>query len=481
MLKDFKDKQLREDFSKARESFWEYCQKMYPKFFQADREHLKQICDTMQGIYQGTLINPKTGKPYRKMMLNVPPRHGKSFTASLFSQWVLGKNNENRLITVSYNETLSTRFARAVRDGIDATALDSKRIVFNNIFPTTKIKYGDASASLWSLEGQFFNYLATSFGATVTGIGCNIGIIDDPVKSHIEAFNDRVLENHYEWYANTFLSRIEEGGIQIIIMTRWSTKDLCGRLIEEEGDDWYVLELKACLNEEKEIMLCDKLLSFESYMDKKKKIRSEIFLSNYQQQPVDIKGKLYSSLKNYKLEDIEHFERIIAYVDTADTGEDYLCCIIVGVLEGEAFILDVYYTDEPMEITENKTAEILYKNNVNVAFIESNNGGRGFARSVEQRIWKKYRTKKIVVKKFHQSSNKVSRILSNSTFVMEHIYFPVNWHNRWSEFYKAITTYKAKGKNEHDDAADTLTGIAEHISKKSGKLGTINRGILSHI
>ena len=481
MLKDFKDKQVREDFIKARESFWEYCKMMYPKFFQEDRKHLKQICDTMQGIYQGTLINPKTKKPYRKMMLNVPPRHGKSFTASLFSQWVLGKNNENRLITVSYNETLSTRFARTVRDGIDATALDKTRIVFNDIFSTTKIKYGDASASLWSLEGQFFNYLATSFGATVTGIGCNIGIIDDPVKSHIEAFNDRILENHYEWYANTFLSRIEEGGIQIIIMTRWSTKDLCGRLIEEEGDDWYVLELKACLDEDKGIMLCDKLLSFESYKDKKSKIRSEIFLSNYQQQPVDIKGKLYTSLKNYKLEDIPHFERIMAYIDTADTGEDYLCCIIAGVLEGEGFLLDVYYTDEPMEITENKTAEILYKNNVNVAFIESNNGGRGFARSVEQRIWKKYKTKKIVVKKFHQSANKVSRILSNSTFVMEHIYFPINWHNRWPEFYKAITTYKAKGKNEHDDAPDTLTGIAEHISKKSGKLGTINRGILSHI
>lgn len=480
MLKDFKDKQ-REDFKAARESLWEYCKMVQPKFFKEDRTHLKEICDTMQGIYERKLINPKTNKPYKGMMLNVPPRHGKSFTAALFSQWVLGKNNENRLITVSYNETLSGRFAKNVRDGISETSLDKKKVVFNDVFPSTHIKYGDAAASMWALEGQFFNYLATSFGATVTGIGCNIGIIDDPVKSHIEAFNDARLEEHYEWYANTFLSRIEEGGIQIIIMTRWSTKDLCGRLLEEEGDEWCVLELKACIDEQKGIMLCQELLSFESYQDKKKKVRSEIFLSNYQQQPVDVKGKLYTTLKTYKAEDSGQFERIMAYVDTADTGADYLCCIVAGIFEGEAFVLDVYYTDEPMEVTEPKTAEVLYINNTNIAFIESNNGGRGFARSVEGRLWKKYKTKKVVLKKFHQTQNKVSRIISNSTFVMEHIYFPVNWHNRWPEFYKAITTYKAKGKNEHDDAADALTGVAEHLDKKSGKLGTINRKLLSHI
>ena len=99
------------------------------------------------------------------------------------------------------------------------------------MFPASRIKQGDASTQLWSLEGQFFNYLATGSGGTITGVGCRIGIIDDPIKNDKEAFNDRVLDEQWAWYCDTFLSRIEEGGLQIVNMTRWSTRDLCGRQI----------------------------------------------------------------------------------------------------------------------------------------------------------------------------------------------------------------------------------------------------------
>lgn len=114
---------------------------------------------------------------------------------------------------------------------------------------------------LWSLEGQFFNYLAAGFGGTITGVGCNIGIIDDPIKNDKEAFNDRVLEEQWSWYTDTFLSRIEEGGLQIVNMTRWSTKDLCGRLLSsDDGDEWYVF-CRQAYDEATGMMLCEELLS----------------------------------------------------------------------------------------------------------------------------------------------------------------------------------------------------------------------------
>ena len=114
-----------------------------------------------------------------------------------------------------------------------------------------------------------------------------------------------------------------------------------------------------------------------------------------------------------------------------------------------------------MEVTEPLLANSLYDYRVNEADIESNNGGRGFARSVERILREKYRSNKTKINWFHQSKNKQARILSNSTWVMDHIYFPKNWMDRWPEFAKAILTYQKEGKNKNDDGPDTLSGIAE--------------------
>ena len=103
-------------------------------------------------------------------MLNVPPRHGKSYTVSLFVQWVYGKNIENKVIAVTYNEILAGRFSVNVRDGIDATRIDDNLVVFSDVFPEVKIKDGDAAKQIWALRGQYFSYLGTGFGGTITGV-----------------------------------------------------------------------------------------------------------------------------------------------------------------------------------------------------------------------------------------------------------------------------------------------------------------------
>jgi predicted phage terminase large subunit-like protein len=120
-----------------------------------------------------------------------------------------------------------------------------------------------------------------------------------------------------------------------------------------------------------------------------------------------------------------------------------------------------------MEVTEKETASFFVRNNVNKASIESNNGGRGFARSVQRIIWEDHKTKSVVVKWFHQSKNKIARILTNSSFIQEHVYYPRDWKKRWPDFYKHITEFQKEGKNKHDDAPDALTGIAEQINDKA--------------
>ena len=438
----------------ARREFFFYCHLMAPDFYRTDRTYLVELCDRLQKFMESDT---------KVLVINMPPRFGKSRSATMFVQWLLGKNNKLRAMTGSYNEMLSSTFAKQVRDTI-ATEPSPGVTVYQDIFPETKIKYGEASMSKWALEGsQVANYLATSPTGTSTGFGADVIIVDDLIKNSEEAYNANKLESHIDWFTNTMLSRTEKGFKLIIIMTRWATNDLAGFILEN-FDDVDHINYKAIGDDGKS--LDEDILSVEDFNFKTKHMDRAIVYANYQQEPIDIEGKLYSSIKTYETlpKDAKGnllFTTIKNYTDTADTGSDYLCSINYGVYEKEAYVLDIIYTKEPMEVTEPLLANSLYDYKVNEADIESNNGGRGFARSVERILREEHRSNKTKINWFHQSKNKQARILSNSTWVMDHIYFPKNWMDRWAEFAKAILTYQKEGKNKNDDGPDVLSGIAE--------------------
>lgn len=377
-------------------------------------------------------------------------------------------------MTGSYNETLSTSFSKMVRDSITEKKADKDKVIFSDIFPQTNIKQGDGAANLWSLEKGNNNYLATSPTGTATGFGANIIVIDDLIKNASEANNSLNRDKQWSWFTDTMLSRLEGNDWKIIVvMTRWHSKDLAGRLISHcnENKISYKQILYKVIKEDGS-MLCDDILNYESYTIKTKTMSPEIALANYQQEPIDLKGTLYKSFKtfdeipkdmfgNYK------FTEIKSYCDTADTGDDYLCNIIYGVLNREAYILDVYYTKDHMEITEKEVAKRLTEFKVNNALVEGNNGGRGFARQVERNM-RELGNHKTIIRTFHQSNNKNARILSNATWIMEHIYYPSNWHNKWNEYFISMKEYQREGKNPHDDAQDATTGVAENIIEAGG-------------
>ena len=451
----------------ARREFWEYCKFTSPDFYKEDRQFLKDFANKLQWFVEEA--------PEQIMVVNIPPRHGKSRTATKFVQWLFGKYGiAKKVMTGSYNETLSTTFAKQVRDTIAARQTLGVT-VYNDIFPDTKIKYGEASKSLWALEGSTqANYLATSPGGTATGFGCNVMIIDDVIKSAAEAYNENTLKALIEWFNNTMLSRTEDDFKIIIIMTRWCNGDLAGYILENYDN---VVHINYKAVQEDGTMLCEDILSKAAFTLKTKNMNKDIVLANYQQEPIDIKGRLYTSIKTYteipKDDDGNSlFEYILNYTDTADEGSDFLCSICYGMYSSTYYILDVYYTKDAMETTEPETAKMLTKNNVGCAIIESNNGGRGFARNVEREC-RALGNNHTTFKWFHQSMNKTARILSNSTSVMNNVLFPVNWQDRFPEFAEAILKYQREGKNTNDDAPDSLTGVYEN-PKPRGEI-KINR------
>ena len=176
----------------ARRDFFDYCELMAPDFYKRSRPYLLHLTATLQHFVSQSLK--------KVLIVSMPPRTGKSRTAIMFTEWYLGKDPTQKIMTGSYNETLSTQFAKSVRNAIQTNKADPFTPVYSDVFPNTKIKQGDAAMNMWSLEGQYSSYLATSPSGTATGFGCTLMIIDDVIKNALEANNQLTKQAHFEWF-----------------------------------------------------------------------------------------------------------------------------------------------------------------------------------------------------------------------------------------------------------------------------------------
>jgi len=489
----------------ARRKFWHFLKIMDPEYFRESRPHLKELANILQDFVEGKLLTCN-GDVARILLINEPPRHGKSYTLTSFCAWLFGytrfyqsntvMNTKARIMTFSYNDRLANKFSKYCRDIVARKCDDGVKIVFSEIFNGLHVKKGSAAVTEWALDDDYHSYLGAGMGGTSTGIGGNLNIIDDPIRNSEDAYNINTLENHWDFFKNTFLSRLEKSGLIIVNHTRWRHEDLAGMIQKTVPEYTYTYKKKVVENEEYDKkglivggdLLCEEIFNWDDFKLKQKLTDQPIFKANYFQQPLDMEGCLYNSFETYTPEEYEALRtedafglksdlpgRMRNYTDTADTGDDFLCSICFREIDQSAWVTDVYYTQDAMEITEPETAKMLHENNVNLATIESNSGGRGFARAVEKIVKFEYNNNKIVISTFHQSKNKDSRIFSNSARVQKIIKFPKDWATMWPRFHDAVMSHMKEGKNKHDDAPDTLTGVAEQFDSPSHMI-TFNKG-----
>jgi len=481
---------------KARKSFWHYCKALAPDFYKSKKEtpHLWELCNLLDAFNEKRIIKygPKGSASHKtadwiivdkiptvphitclKLMINMPPQHGKSRTLVNFSQYLFGKNEQERIITGAYNDDVASDFGRYVRDGISEEKNLEDQIVFSDIFKS-KVKHGNSSFKKWALEGQFFSFLTTGLGGSVTGKGATIKITDDLVKGIAEALNETHLQKIWLWYVGTFGSRVsaEEGEAkEIMCFTRWSSKDPCGIILDSpDAHKWYVHKREVWTEEQG--MLCPALFNRDAYEDLKamslrNKLTAMIFWANYHQRTIDVMGRLYSGFGTY--EKMPEGAKIIKklYCDTAEGGGDYLCSIVYYEIMGLIYVVDVVYSNEDAAITEKKVMEQIIKHDVSQAEIEGNNGGIYFARNVKRMLKAKgCRRHASGVKYFKQTGNKETRIYSTSPWCQENILFPVNWSDKWQQFCIDVLGYSKEGKNANDDGPDVLAGICESTTGK---------------
>lgn len=414
----------------------------------------------------------------KNLMVSVPPQHGKSSGSSIITPAdMVGHNPDLKIATVCYSATKARKFGRKVKQLMNEP-------VYQEIFPDTKLasrKDPDHINTAEEMEivgyDGYLKYVGYEGG--LTGDPVDILLMDDLYKDWKDANSPITRENVVDWYTSTADTRLHNDSQQLIVFTRWHEDDLVGfieknhdvitlnnwdDIDKSDPDRWYRINFEAIkTGEPTELDPREKgEILWPSRHSKKKLLKSRKqdpikFQCLHQGNPKSKAGLLYGeSWKTY----IDKPPKIVRknYTDTADTGEDKLCSLTYDVCEdGLCYVVDVKYTDEPMEITEPLIAGTLLKFDVAYSDVESNNGGRGFARKINEMTGNK-----CTVNWFHQGDNKEGRIKTNAASVMQFIVFPDDWHMRWPEFYNDVTSYKRNFKaNKHDDAPDVLTGVFE--------------------
>ena len=415
----------------------------------------------------------------RKLIVSMPPQHGKSVGAStLLPAYMLGLDPDMRIAIASYSGTLASKFNRRVQRIISSRE-------YAAIFENTTIKQGSRPAEYIrtsdevEIIGHKGELLSVGREGSLTGNRVDCFILDDLYKDAMEAQSPIIRSNCWEWYTSVVRTRMHNLSRELIVFTRWHEEDLIGQLmrtervrvlnswediVEVRPEEWLYLNFEAIKSSEPtpiDPRGCGEALWPEQQsvelLRSKRSLDPVRFEAMYQGHPTAREGLLYGANFREYDELPRDIVRRASYTDTADGGDDYLCSVAYAVdADGVIYVTDVVYTQEPMEVTETLVADMLRRSDVRQAYIESNNGGRGFARAV-QRLAPMVR-----VEWFHQSGNKEARILSNSATVLHNLRLPSNWHLRWPEFYRHITTYRRLFRaNRHDDAADALTGVVE--------------------
>ena len=217
--------------SQIKSDFLSFVKHVWPEFIEGS--HHKIIADKFNKIAEGKI---------KRMIINMPPRHTKSeFASNMLPAWMIGRKPDLKIIQTTHTTELAVRFGRKAK-----TLIDSPE--YQEIFKT-RLREDSQAAGKWETE-QGGEYYAAGVGSAITGRGADLLIIDDP-HSEQDALNADALEKAYEWYTSGPRQRLQPGGTIVVVMTRWSLKDLTGALIkaqkEVKSDQWEVIEFPAIM------------------------------------------------------------------------------------------------------------------------------------------------------------------------------------------------------------------------------------------
>ena len=393
----------------------------------------------------------------KRLIINMPPRHTKSeFGSYMLPAWFLGRDPTKKIIQCSNTAELAVGFGRKVRNLVGSEQ-------YARIFPDVNLRSDSKAAGRWSTNANG-EYFAIGVGGTVTGKGADLLIIDDPhseQEAAIASTNPEVYDKVYEWYSSGPRQRLQPGGAIIVIMTRWSKRDLTGRIIkssvEKDGDVWDQIDFPAILPSGKAL--------WPQFWDIKELevLREELPVSKwnaqYQQQPTSEEGALVKRewWKVWDAENPPKCDFVIQSWDTAFTKterSDYSACTTWGVfylnedeMQPNVILLDAYKAR--LEFPELKEKAFnMYKEWEPDAFVVE-------AKASGLPLIAELRRMGILVSEFTPSrgNDKIARLNSvTDLFASGKVWAPPR---RWAD--EVIEEMASFPNSDHDDLVDSST------------------------
>ncbi len=281
----------------------------------------------------------ETGK-IRRLMIFLPPRHGKSLlTTLMFPAYYLGRHPDRSIISAAYGQDLADDFGRRVRN----TVSDPRH---QEVFPACKLME-DASSMRRFGTTAGGSYFAVGRGGSITGRGADLIIIDDPIKDREEAQSETLRRSLYEWFCSVAYTRLQPGGAICIVQTRWHEADLAGMLLSNNPREWEVLSLPAIAETDEEFRRAGEALWPKHFpLPALETIRAVVggsaWASLYQQRPAAAEGTVFKREWWRSYEQPPPFTRVVQSWDTAfKTGSDndFSVCTTWGVATVGYFLL----------------------------------------------------------------------------------------------------------------------------------------------
>ena len=451
----------RRDLSKRR--FIKFVQEVWPSFI-AGRHHAK-MADAFERVARGDC---------KRLIINMPPRHTKSeFASYLLPAWFLGNSPHKKVIQCSHTAELAVGFGRKVRNLVDTDA-------YKTIFPDLVLASDSKAAGRWNTNKQG-DYFAIGVGGAVTGKGADLLIIDDPHSEQEAALaevNPDIYDKTYEWYTSGPRQRLQPGGSIVIVMTRWSKRDLTGQILRDAAandslGEWEVIEFPAILPSENP--LWPEFWELDELLKVKRDVPNSKWMAQYQQNPISESAAIVKRewWRTWERERPPQCDFILQSWDTAfekTQRADYSACTTWGVfyqpdaagLEQANIILLNAFRDR-MEFPElKKVAVEEYREwEPDSVIVEKKASGAPLIYEM--------RAMGIPVQEFTptRGNDKISRLNAVSDlFASGRVWAPAT---RWAE--EVIDEVAEFPAGNHDDYVDTVS-MAMHRFRKGGYITT---------
>jgi predicted phage terminase large subunit-like protein len=420
------------------QGFDEWLKVVSPEF-NWDWAHLVFIRSQLAKITNGTA---------KRMMLCVPPRHGKSEQVTIrYPAWVLEKFPEKRIVIAAYNQTLANKFSRK-----------TKRIAASRF----EISKERSAVEDWETT-KGGSLRAVGVGGGITGQAGDLIIIDDPVKSREEANSETYREKVWDWYTDDLYTRLEPNAAMILIMTRWHEDDLAGRILKSEtASDWIVINLPA-LAEPNDLLgraegqaLCPDRYD-EKALEKIKKVLRNSFSALYMGRPTALEGDIFKRewWRYYRALPLEG--KVIQSWDTAfkDKKEnDYSVCTTWLFSKTGVYLIDVWRGKVLFPELKKKVIQLAHKYKPAEIDIEDKASGISLFQELKRKT-------RLPIKPIPVDKDKIARANAVSAYVETgNVYLPENaaWVN---DYVDELANFP---NDAHDDQVDSTTqALANHM------------------